>query len=215
MKTEEIVQLKKWTGDFGRNYTNRNIYSPAQLDKAYMQTYGVSHSQMIKDSLSPIKKDISRILEVGCNAGNELNILQKLGFKELYGIEIQRYAIEKAKEITRNIDIIKGSAFDIPFKDGYFDLVFTAGVLIHIPPIYIYKAMDEIYRCSKKYIWGFEYFSEDYKEIKYRGNRKLLWKADFARLYLKRFNNLKMVKEDKYKYLKNNNIDTIFLLKKK
>ena len=214
MKIKEIPQLKKWNSDFGKKYTNRNIYSPAQLDKLYIQTWGVSRSQMIKEFLMPVKKDVVKVLEVGCNVGNQLRILQKFGFPELYGIEVQSYAIEKAKKITKNISIIKGSALDIPFKDGYFDLVFTADLLIHIPPKYIYKALDEIYRCAKKYIWGFEYFSEYYTAVEYRGNRNLLWKTDFSKLYLKRFNKLKIVKFKKYKYIHDKNSDAMFLFKK-
>jgi len=61
-----------------------------------------------------------------------------MGFTNLYGIELQWYAVEKAKEYTKGINIIQGSGFDIPFKDGYFDLVITNGVLIHIAPKKIY-----------------------------------------------------------------------------
>ena len=62
-----------------------------------------------------------RILEVGSNVGSQLNGLQKIGFKNLYGIEIQQSAVEISKQNTTNINIIKGSAFDIPFKDSYFN----------------------------------------------------------------------------------------------
>jgi len=68
-----------------------------------------------------------RILEVGCNVGNQLRMLQRMGFNNLYGIELQQYAIEKAKALTKRINIIHGVADDIPFKDGYFDMVFTSG----------------------------------------------------------------------------------------
>jgi len=215
MRISRTHQIKTWDGDFGRKYTNRNIFLPKDLDRFYIDTWGSSHSQMIKDFLMPIKKNITKALEIGCNVGNQLNSLQRLGFKELYGIDIQSYAVEKAKRITKDINIIKGSAFDVPFKGNYFDLVFTAGVLIHISPNDIGKALDEIHRCSKRYIFGFEYFSEDYAKIKYRGKNNLLWKTDFCKLYLNRFSDLKIVKERKYKYIKSNKMDTMFLLEKK
>jgi len=215
MGANRTDQIKAWNGDFGRKYTNRNIFLPKDLDRFYIDTWGISRSQMLKDFIIPVKKNIKKVLEVGCNVGNQLNSLQNLGFKELYGIDIQSYAVEKAKRIAKDINIIKGSVFDIPFKDNYFDLVFTAGVLIHISPNDIDKALDEIYRCSKRYICGFEYFAEDYTEIKYRGKNNLLWKTDFSKLYLNRFNGLKIVKEKKYKYVKSDKIDTMFLLEKK
>ena len=74
--------------------------------------------------------------------------------------------------------------------------------------------MSEIYRVSKKYIWGFEYFADKSTEIPYRGNRNVLWKAPFSELYRQAFPDLKLVREKKYKYKDNDNEDTMFLLRK-
>jgi len=111
--------------------------------------------------------------------------------------------------------MIQGSVLDIPFKDNYFDLVFTSGLLIHISPSDIKKAIRQIYRCTKKYIWGFEYYADNYTEIVYRGKKNMLWKANFPRLYLNFFKDLKLLKGKKLKYLNNKNVDMMFLLKKK
>jgi len=87
--------------------------------------------------------------------------------------------------------------------------------LIHISPRDINDVLDEIHRCSKKYIWGVEYFSEDYIEINYRGHNQLLWKTNFAKLYLDRFPDLKLVREKRYSYLEAKKlIDQVFLLKR-
>lgn len=138
-----------------------------------------------------------------------------MGFQNLYGIEINSYAIELSKSRTKNINIIQGSAFDIPFKGEYFDLVFTSGLLIHIAPSDIEVVIQEIHRCTKEYIWGFEYYADKHTEIVYRGKKNLLWKANFPRLYLDLFGDLELVKEKRLKYLNNDNIDIMFLLKKK
>jgi pseudaminic acid biosynthesis-associated methylase len=137
-----------------------------------------------------------------------------MGFVNLYGIELQSYAVELSKARTKRINIIEGSAFDIPYKDGYFDLVFTSGVLIHINPSDIVWALREILRCTREYIWGFEYYADEHTEITYRGHKELLWKADYAKLYLQQFEDLKIAKEERLKYLDSDNIDTMFLLKK-
>ena len=65
--------------------------------------------------------------------------------------------MEKSKTLYKGLDIICGSAFDIPFKDGYFDLVFTNNVLIHIAPADIGGVIDEMVRVCRGRIWGFEY----------------------------------------------------------
>lgn len=207
-------QEKKWEGEFGNKYTQRNPTSAEEADNAYKQgKYGVALTELNGEFLGKLSRSV-RILEVGTNTGTQLMVLQKMGFKNLYGIEINRRAVDIAKSITKNINIIRGSALDIPFKDNYFDLVFTAGVLIHISPLDIKKAMKEIHRCAKKYILGTEYYADKYTEVLYRKNKNMLWKTNFPKLYLKFFKNLKLIKEKKLKYLDGGNTDIIFLLKK-
>ena len=209
---KSTAQEKFWSSEFGKEYMERNTLSLQELNKLYTTNFGVSRSRINKDFLGKLK--IGNILEIGCNVGNQLALLQEEGFKNLYGIEIFPKAVELAKTHTKSINIVQGSGFDLPFKDNSFDLVFTAGVLIHISPKDIKKIMKEIHRVSKKYIWGFEYFSPDHIAIPYRGNKDRLWKGDFAKMYMGQFPDLKLVKEKRYKYLQNDNLDCGFLLKK-
>ena len=206
-------QLQRWNKIFGKEYTDRNKYTVSQLDKMYKKTYGITRTELNSQFIGKLDREI-KILEIGSNIGNQLLVLQKMGFKNLFGLEPLEYAVELSKKRSIGINIIQGSAFDIPFKDNYFDLVFTSGVLIHINPKDIRKAMKEIYRCSNKYIWGFEYFSEKYQEVNYRGEKNLLWKADFPRLYIQNFSDLKLIKVKYIKYLQDKNIDEMFILKK-
>ncbi len=207
------IQEKEGVGKFGEEYTDRNYMLPDEFDKLLYSRIGFYRTEQIDEFLSDLK--LNNILEVGSNVGNQLLLLQKKGFKNLYGIELNRYVVEKSKARAKGINIIQGSAFDIPFKNSYFDLVFTSGLLIHISPQDINNILDEIYRCSKKYIGGSEYFSEDYIEVNYRGQKELLWKTNFAKLYLDRFPDLKLIKERRYPYLADRKlVDHAFLLKK-
>jgi pseudaminic acid biosynthesis-associated methylase len=207
-------QMQKWAGQFGKDYTDRNALSLEEMETLYERNYGQTRTELNARFLKGIDRSV-RILEVGSNVGNQLLCLQRMGFNNLYGIELQSYAVELSKSRTRRINIIEGSAFDIPYKDGYFDLVFTSGVLIHVGPSDIALVVREIHRCTREYVWGFEYYADHYTEIPYRGQRNLLWKADFARLYLDQFGDLELVKEERLKYLDNDNIDTMFLLRKR
>jgi len=211
---EITEQIRMWTGTFGKEYTDRNAYTLEQMDELHKRNYGVSRTELNKAFLGDLDRSV-KILEVGSNLGNQLLSLQKMGFENLYGIEVNSYAIEQAKANTKNINIIRGDVFDIPFKDRYFDIVFTSGVLIHIAPQDIKGALKEIHRCSRNYIWGFEYYADSYAEVSYKGHNNLLWKADFASLYLNSFDNLELVKEKKLKYLENENVDTMFLIRKR
>lgn len=209
--------MNEWAEKFGEEYTKRNMFTPMELNQLYSQRYGVSRTDMNNEFIETLDRDI-RILEVGSNIGNQLNLLSQMGFENLYGIEINSMAIETSnrQNLGLPIHVIKGDALDIPFKKDFFEMVYTSGVLIHINPENIKKVLDEIFRCSKKYIWGFEYYSpNDYVEIEYYGKRGLLWKTDFKKLYLENFPQLKLIKEDYYSYNENNElIDQMFLLEK-
>jgi pseudaminic acid biosynthesis-associated methylase len=207
-------QTQQWSSAFGKEYTDRNPQTVEAMDKLYKKQFGLTRTELNLMFLSNLDRSI-KILEVGSNVGVQLQGLQRNGFENLYGIELQPYAVEVSKQNTKNINLIQGSAFDIPFKDSYFDLVFTSGVLIHISPDDLNIAMREIFRCTSEYIWGFEYYADQYSEIPYRGSRNLLWKADFAKLYLDKFKDLELVKKKRIKYLDNDNVDSMFLIRKR
>ena len=209
---EMTDQIRRWTGDFGRQYTDRNNYTPAQLDEFYRKTYGATRRELNQRFLQVVPKD-ARILEVGCNMGAQLLLLKEMGFTDLSGVEIQSYARQRAKERLGDAQILSASAFSIPFADRHFDLVFTSGVLIHIAPADLPTALAEIHRCTRKWVWGMEYYAPQMTEVVYRGNSNLLWKTDYARLYLDTFADLELVREERIPYLETENVDTIFLLK--
>lgn len=210
----ETDQIRTWSGGFGQEYTDRNNYTPAQLDELYRNTYGVTRRELNQRLLAGVPKH-ARILEVGCNMGTQLLLLEEMGFSQLSGIEIQSYALGRAQERLPNAQLLQASALAIPFEDKHFDLVFTSGVLIHIAPADLPTAMAEIHRCAKHWIWGFEYYAPQMTEVVYRGNNGLLWKTDYARLYLDRFDGLEIVHEERLRYLENENVDAAFLLHRK
>lgn len=211
----QTKQAKFWSGTFAKGYLRRNLFDSKELDRDYVATYGVTRTSLNKEFLKSIPKN-ARILEVGSNVGNILLSLQKLGYKNLYGIELNPKIVELARRRLSGIHIIQGDALDIPFKDNFFDLVFTSDVLIHIAPHNIKKALQEIGRCTKKYIWGFEYYAPTYTEIPYRGNRNVLWKTDFPALYFSMFGKtMKLVKKKFYPWVGAPHLlDCMFLLRK-
>lgn len=210
----ETQQEKVWKGDFGREYTERNTVDVEGLDQHWRRNYGVARSAINESFLSGISKD-AKFLEVGCNAGNQLLMLRQMGWKNLSGTELQPFALEIARSRVPGATFKLGSALALPWEDCSFDVVFTCGVLIHISPTDLPSVMDEIYRTTKEYIWGSEYYAPELTQVPYRDHRELLWKMDFAREYLQRFPDLELVKEQRLPYLDNANVDTVFLLRKK
>ena len=213
---ENSKQTKAWASEFGKEYTDRNMMDIKAMDIIYKHRHGISRSDMNKLFLDGLDREI-RVLEVGSNIGLQLIFLQSAGFRNLYGIELSPYAVEISKNQSEGINIIQGSALDIPFRDEYFDLVFTSGMLIHINPEDLNKVMSEMYRCSGKYIWGLEYFAEKMTEINYRPSKEkvnLLWKADYPKMFCEQFKDLEVVKKAYYKYLTDENKDVMYLLRK-
>jgi len=173
-------QLKEWKSNFGVEYTTRNRISPRSRINAF--------KSMIKDL------NVRKILEIGCNVGHNLVALSELGEFQLVGLEPSKYAVLQGRLSSNVISILEGDVFDIPFRDGYFDLVFTSGVLIHVSLADLPKAIDEIYRVSSKYILVIEYFAENETLIPYRGHNNLLWKRDFKKHFMERYPNLKLLR---------------------
>ncbi|KKW09362.1 MAG: Methyltransferase type 11 [Candidatus Kaiserbacteria bacterium GW2011_GWA2_49_19] len=206
-------QLSHWAGEHGNAYVDRNPHSPAQMNKLYKKDYGVTRTYMNEEFLGRLGTELS-ILEFGANVGTQLQFLRERGFSRLLGIDINQHAVKVAKRLHPDVDVIAGSGFDAPFKDGSFEFVFTSGVLIHISPNDIKKIMNEMHRVSSRYIWGFEYYAPKYAEVTYRGKKDLLWKTDFAGLFLNEFPGLKLVKEAKYPMTDGVNVSQMYLLEK-
>jgi pseudaminic acid biosynthesis-associated methylase len=176
----QTSQLNLWRSEFGRDYTDRNDREKPER---------VISWKRVLEGIAP-----TRVLEVGCNVGWNLEYLRRLGVAELYGIEPQLYAVERARWRGPQFGVLQGTAFDLPFKDGWFDLSFTSGVLIHISPDTVGAALDEIYRVSNKWIVAIEYDDKKETEINYRGHAGALWKRDHGALWTTRFPNLREIR---------------------
>ena len=127
------------------------------------------------------RKDL-RILEAGCNVGNNLAEFVNKPYK-IHGIDFTIKAVTQAQERYPNFHISFGDIRTMPYEDNYFDIVFTRGVLIHI--INVHQALDELIRVTKHggYIFNFEYDGEDGKPIKWKRGDNLLWYRDMRKLY--------------------------------
>jgi len=197
-----------WKGSQGDDYTDRNS---GDFNRLYLKNFGTTRTRLNAEFVGNLDRNI-RILEVGCNRGKQLEILREMGFTNFTGIDINRKALKIAR--GEHFDVRQGAISDIPFADNSFDMVFTSGVLIHIPPEVLPGAMEEMCRVSAQYIWCFEYFSEKCEAIPYHGEKNVLWKNDFQKLFLEICPGLGTALSKKIKYLENENTDTMFLLKK-
>ncbi len=211
--SETNFQSSTWSGDFGKKYIERNDLTSSEMDELYLKRYGLKRIVMNERFLNDIDRN-AKILEVGSNVGNQVNILLQMGFKDITVVDVQEDALEILKNNYPQVKCYQADASNLPFEDDVFDLVYTSGVLIHIHPDLLPKVMGEIYRVSNQYIWGMEYYNDKMIAIDYRGRKDLLWKGDYARLYVNQFPDLVCVKEKIYPYLNEPVEDKMYLLKK-
>lgn len=96
-----------------------------------------------------VKRDVRRILDVGCGIGRYAVFFAEQGF-DVYGMDISKEAIEIAKawlaKKRLKADLRVGDVEKLPFDDEFFDVVISDGVLDHIPFSKAKKAMMEIKR---------------------------------------------------------------------
>ena len=206
-------QMETWRGRFGREYTDRTPHTVEDVEELYIGRYGVGRLELNARFLGGLDRSVS-ILEAGSGSGAQLACLERMGFTNLCGLELQSYAIETAQAAGTDIEIAQGSVLEMPLENGQFDLVFTSGLLIHISPSDLPRALSEIHRCSRSLIWGFEYFADEPAEITYRGHDNLLWKRNFAAAFLGQFDDLVLVREERLKYRRDANVDSMYLIRK-
>lgn len=87
------------------------------------------------------------LLEVGCGLGTELVEFARRGMV-VTGIDLAPTVVEIAGRHLRAYDLpgqaLRGNAEALSFRDASFDVVYSSGVLQHVPDIG--KAVDEIHR---------------------------------------------------------------------
>lgn len=187
-------QQKKWYDSFGKTYTQRCLRTPEQLDEVYTQLYGRTRSSL-NDEFLALMSGATSFLEVGCNIGNQLRLLGRAGVNNLTGMDIQFECLTHAANADAGLNLVSAGAPALPFRDRSFDVVFTSGVLIHIPPQHLEPLMREMIRCSRRFIWGFEYYAPELTPLTYHGEKDMLWKADYARIFEELPGQLRLLKK--------------------
>lgn len=165
-----------WTGAFGDEYHERN--AGADID---------ARADLWIKILECLDTWPESFLEIGAGTGGNLEALRRLNqpFRRRSSVlAVEPNAQARAMLKKAGFDAYDGTAQYPGQKAG---LVFTSGVLIHIPPSQLFPACQGIYDAAKRYIVCIEYFSADPEEKTYRGHSGKLWKQDFGGFWLDNF----------------------------
>jgi trans-aconitate methyltransferase len=120
------------------------------------------------------------VYEVGCNVGYNLSAIRyENDHVHVYGEDVNRSALNQAESAGLNVSLADKDAIRQP----PYELVFTAGVLIHIAPQDLQAFMQRIVDASCDYVLAVEYEADTETEVEYRGHSGKLWKRPYGKLY--------------------------------
>lgn len=111
----------------------------------------------LNDFWSPQVTPDDSVLEIGCNAGPNLEGLRRLGFSNLAGVEISTTAVDEMRqtfpELAALATIHQGPAEDVlpRLESGSVDVVFTMAVLLHVHPS-SHQVMAEMARVARQHV---------------------------------------------------------------
>jgi SAM-dependent methyltransferase len=122
---------------------------PANLDAATVEGFGKEWGKFTQETLSAAERQQlfakyfslidwnekpKRALDMGCGSGRWAALVAPL-VDELVAADASPEAIEIAKRNAPapNVTFVRCSPETLPFPDGYFDFIFSLGVLHHLP----------------------------------------------------------------------------------
>ncbi|MEO8557206.1 MAG: pseudaminic acid biosynthesis-associated methylase, partial [Actinomycetota bacterium] len=165
---DRTPQEQLWAGEFGNDYIARNR-AGALLD----------NNRALFEKILAHTPDVTSAIEFGANIGNNLRALRELlPAAELHSVEINAQA---AAEIAAwgGATVQVASLMDFE-PTRLWDLSFTKGVLIHLPPESLPGVYDKLVAASSRYVMVCEYYNPSPVEVSYRGHEHALFKRDFA-----------------------------------
>ncbi|HRV61117.1 MAG: methyltransferase domain-containing protein [Solirubrobacterales bacterium] len=90
-----------------------------------------------------------KVLDVGCGTGVVAGRLAEAGY-EVTGVDPSAGMLRYVEEHAPGVTAIEGSATDLPFEDGTFDLTMCVAVLHHIiEPEAVHQSLVEMVRVTK------------------------------------------------------------------
>lgn len=166
MKTTDL-----WAGKFGNEYTDRN-----RVDWQARIPFWESAIQFCTPAT---------VFELGANAGWNLRAIQACAPNiDVFGCDVNQQAVNEARAAGLDVQLAHEHGLAGLYEPGTMDLVFTAGVLIHVAPDQLRRTMQELIDLSGRYVIAVEYHvDEGEQEVEYRGVAGALWKRNYGKLY--------------------------------
>ena len=133
---EKYIQEEIW-----KNCKKINKYANSKI--------GIKRSKWFVKYIEDIQ--FSSVFEVGCFTGRNLKYIS-LAFPDVKigGLDINKEGIEFARNLLPKATLYNQSIYDMP--NDKWDVVFTMGILIHIPPDGIQDVIEKCVDKANRYI---------------------------------------------------------------
>ena len=175
--------------NFGFEWT---LHARTQLDSATSDES--ERTFQVKTGFTPEQLRGKRVLDVGCGMGRFSDVASRWG-ASVVAIDLSR-AVDAAQRnigARENVSIAQANIFDLPFREGTFDFIFSIGVLHHTPNTR--AAFDNLPRLlrtdGKIAVWvyssydGFRWvFSDFYRRFTWRLPKRMLHTLAYAAIPL-------------------------------
>lgn len=181
---------------FKKHYPPEFLKIAAEMDMDlidFVQHYG----GLRNDVIALIPNDVKTVLDVGCASGFTGEVLKSRGVETVVGVELEPAVAEFARQRLDDIIIGDVQRIDIPYPDGFFDLIMYNDILEHlVDPWGLVKRHKRLLSEKGRFMIGFpnvRHFLTICNVLKGRWDYEEF--GIFAKIHL-RFFTLKNIKRD-------------------
>lgn len=186
---------------------NKNIWNSLYKEKIDAEFENFDEYFKIKMKLKqPFLKQVIKyskdkpILECGCGTGKATVYLASKGIKS-YGMDLEEAMIKQTKGLSKKVckenpvKTVLGDISNIPFKDKFFSVTHSSGVLEHYSDEEIIELINEQLRVSDICVFS---VPTKYFDKKMLGNERFMTRKEWDTIINK--SNAKIVKKFGYHY---------------
>lgn len=191
-----VSQIEGWAGEFGNQYQDRNSTSWKSVKNRARMFGDIFESMEKANRADPKPKAFPEsVIEVGGGCGDNLRAIDMIYERSRTPIKLMSCDPNEAarKAMADVASVMPGDLSSLPYQDDSADLVFTSGVLIHVPPDRLEKAMAEIHRVARRWVLSIEYYNVTPEEVSYRGRDGMMWRRDWGEEWMTKYPDLKLL----------------------
>lgn len=194
--TQDRADLERWTARYN---DADNPQALAGYRHGFVHSFSAAYLQALLTRLDAS----GRVVDIGCGAGQYLELLDSLGF-EAVGVDFSPTLIAAAEERLRGrgIELHVGAVEKLPLPDASMDVALCMGVLQHVQDIdgafretrrilcrgglllFEVRNRHSLFRGLQRLVRGSTYREKDaeLRNFDHRETRTLLEKAGFGRI---------------------------------